>query len=812
MMTTNFYHKLLTAAVCLLASLTASAQFTGKVEQVPNTTWAPVAASFPIAEVAQALSTDAATFQTAFTDWMAAEAPESNLFFYAAPSAPDTWTDAYGTGGEKGFWIASNGELTAYPNGCYYANPVLDTEAATFNINIGMFPDSLKYGIYEQQLKFALQYGGQTATFTVDLTVTGTEKVDIPEPATLKEAELNVVGEKSITVEQYPRNAYDADKVELLLDDICEKLGVDGKVLANYLGELLYATEFDTETVNKRDSVTNVSTAGAPGFWMTDIRVDGEATGECSAAAYSQGCMFYAESFAFNAEGDTLSFNLGQYPNNLKGEEKFFANFYIIYGDKAYRIHLDFNCLYQEAGETLEDFTKVGEESITVENIPGGYNDTKVLRPDLEAIAAALGCEVGDIKLAALQSDIDFGNSTANAGGYWFNIDGYVCSWGDYAMYYVEPYTEGDFTELKLGQYPEHMTIGTESTFSLYFLAGRNYYQYTVNFRIVEPKVIDGAFESVAQRSYIFNQQPSGYEWSEGIEIPVDFITDALGTSDYTVYGMALLDEEGKELEGNDKYVKNYTITEAPGFWLDKDGRNSGWGDNAYIGISAGGATKGMFTIMQYPDRCQVGETYKTKLFFVDENSAKMVTFNFTLNVVNEIIEFENVGTEDIILPVSMNESKAIINLSNAADSLGVTVDDLLQNEYLCAMTESGLYSGGQMSEDGLAFNKNGFFDQVSPIVSFSIAKEGDDVIVTAWSEEEIAEDFRLSTQFCFQIDNRQYVFNVKFVSDTEYATGIKGTATAKKSTGRIYDLSGRQVKRPGRNLYIMDGKKILVK
>ena len=155
-----------------------------------------------------------------------------------------------------------------------------------------------------------------------------------------------------------------------------------------------------------------------------------------------------------------------------------------------------------------------------------------------------------------------------------------------------------------------------------------------------------------------------------------------------------------------------------------------------------------------------------------------MVTFNFTYNIVDEVIAFEKVGSEDITLPVSMNEVKAVISLKAAADSLGVSVDQLLEGEYLCGMMESGLYTEGMLSEDGLAFNKDGFFDQVTPVVSFNITKEGDDVVVTAWSEEQIAEDFRLSTQFCYQIDNRQYVFNVKFVSAEAYDTGIGNVAS----------------------------------
>ena len=77
--------------------------------------------------------------------------------------------------------------------------------------------------------------------------------------------------------------------------------------------------------------------------------------------------------------------------------------------------------------------------------------------------------------------------------------------------------------------------------------------------------IIENEFQSVAQRSYIIQHQPqSGYYWSDGVDIPYDFIEENIGT-DYVVYTLAKLNEDGTEKPGNEKYSKNYTITEAPG-------------------------------------------------------------------------------------------------------------------------------------------------------------------------------------------------------------------------------------------------------
>ena len=85
-------------------------------------------------------------------------------------------------------------------------------------------------------------------------------------------------------------------------------------------------------------------------------------------------------------------------------------------------------------------------------------------------------------------------------------------------------------------------------------------------------------------------------------------------------------------------------------------------------------------------------------------------------------------------------------------------------------------------------------------------------MVVAAWSEEQLPEDFHLTIQMCYQVDGKQYVFDVKFVTEEAYITGIKTVATARELDGQFYDLSGRKVLKPVRGLYIMGNKKLLVK
>ena len=817
--------NLLTAVACLFAGVSAQAQFTATYEQRVADSFDATALSFNLDEVATQLGTDASTLTAAFDAWTAGT---DDLFFLTMPDG--TLSANYTQGGKGGFWVNASGEPQGWSedNSALRWYNTIGMGSGFFLINIGQFPNQCSVDDVFTP-KFVMQYNGKEATF--DVTIKFRAPIAVPDPLTVFESQLNIVGEQEVDIVQDPRSGYDADNVWTRIGDAIAKLGIpDPAIVEEGLGKLIWTTAFDTETVGKLDSLTNTTTTTAsPGFWYTDIRVDGQATGECSATGYSGGCYFFLEGFKYDAAKDSLYVNCGQYPDKLKGGEKLFCNVYLIYGDKAYRIRYNFTANEVEIieGEGLEGYTQVGEieENVTL-TIDGSAYTYKSVYPDLEAIATQLGCELTDLKLVGINVNndlvgVDYGGNyigapTANNGGNWFDADGWIVGWGTSARLFVEPANAGNLTDLHVGQYPGKSSDGEELKASLYWVAGKNYIAYTVHLTMKDPTVVEGEFYSVAQRSYAIQQTPSEYVWTPGIAIPREWVEEQIGTSDWVVYGLSGAydgEDDPAERVGNARYTKSYTCTPYPGFWMDGNGRNEGWNtSNTRIGITAA-APDGGFSMMQHAgNRCQVGDVYKTQLFFVNEESCKMVTFNFTYSIVSEVIDYENVGTEDIVVPVSPNDSEIEIDLTKAAEALGVTVDDLLSedNSYLCGMTEGGTFSGGNTCADGLGFNSEGFFDLINGIVFLAIDKADDKTLLTAYSLDDIAEDFKLSTQFCFTIGLKQYVYNVRFVSQSWYENGISDIAGSQKTSGKIYDLSGRQVSKTNRGIYIINGKKVV--
>lgn len=816
MMTTTYLRNLLTAVVCLLTSVSVNAQFTGQVNQVPRNDWAPEAATFDMAEVAEALGTDAATLFDALDSWMADGSADSNMFFYAAPSDPETWSDGYTTGGEKGFWLDENAEIISYPNGAYYCNPVYDKEANTFSINIGMMPDMLKYGVYNKSLKFALKYGDKTATFTIDLTVTGSEEVELPEITILKESDLNIVGTEEVVIEQYPRTSYDADPVEVVLDDVLAAFGIeDATLIQSALDKMLYSTRLGTVDVNfqKLDSLSNTFTASAPGFWYSDVwGEDGTPTGEVASTGYGASCKFYMEAFAFDAETKTMTCNLGQYPGSLDldGGKTWWAYVYLLYGDKAYRIKYSLNVLIREQGNGLADYTSVGEEEVIVEQAPNGDYATTTVRPDLETIAALLGCEVADIKMEALDAFESWGAATANNGGFWFSGDGTITTWGNNSKMFIEPPVAGDYSRLNVGMYPNILEVGETTSATVYFVYGDKYYAYTVVLKAIEQKQTGDEFDNVHSISFTVQAVPSetDYPIEDAFIIDPSVVEYYIGTADPVLYGPA--SDAAAEASGS-AYSNAYSCDPKPGFWMTADGKVGTWGDaEARVGICY--SSDGIFTFFQYPGRNSIGEVFSTELYLVNPDNLKMMTFKINVAFVEMVIQTEEVGSTEMAVPVANEDNSIEIDLTPAAEALGTTVDALLDEDarYLCGLNIDGFYTAVPNMLDGLFFTLQGYYDIEGPIqVTFD--KDGDKVKLYTYSTEAVPEDFSVKAQFCFEMEGKRYVYHVTLCSSDIY-TGIKAIDSDSRNNGQIYDLSGRKVQKPTRGIYIQNGRKMVIK
>lgn len=822
-MITTHLRNLLTAVICIFAGATAQAQFTGGVEQYLTTDYSTKAVSFKLSELAAALDTDAATLAGALDSWTAEGSEDPNMFFL---TQADGLSDNYTQGGKGGFWVNVDGAPQAWSDDNsalrWYNTIGWSAEDDVFSIAFGQFPNQCAVGDVFNPV-FVLKYGEKTVELNVTFKIIEKPVYEIPEPATLIEKELNIVGEASVEVKQYPRSGTDASAVTMQIGDAVAKLGLQSEqMLADVLGDILYATVFNDGAIEegggmKKDSVSNQSTASAPGFWLRAVEdINGEKDGECSAAKWNSGNNnFFIERFAFDAETGELTANLGQDGGVLKPNEKYYTNLYLIYADKAYRLHYDLIIEEREQGNGLEGMNKVGEVSYEFEQIPTSGYEAISFSVDVEAVAAALGCEVGSFSLQGLDDSDNWASSTANNGGFWMNDAGRVVSHSSGAgAMYIEPPTSNDYSVLHIGQYPNHFAVDDVWEGELYFVNGDNYYTLKAKMKIVPEEIPDQSkFKVVATRNAIMQLVAvNAYEAEQTTYIITpDEMKEFIGTSSPVMYAEAK--DEDKEATGQD-YVafnyKGYHCTPDPGVWLNQDGKAAGWANTSPVGICYD-LSSGEFTLYQYPNANSIGDVYKANLYFVNtesENEWPMLQVKFTITFVSEIATFEEVGSQDVVLPVSMLKDCVIdFDLAPAAEALGVTVDELSaeSNRYLKGLA-GGVYSEGVNIETGLGFDANG--DCNSQGDYFFYFEDGK---MYTGTSTDIPEDFSLPVQFAFNIDNKIYVYYANFVSEAVY-TGIKNVGNEAKADNRIFDISGRQVTKPTRGLYIQNGKKVVIK
>lgn len=806
--------KQLFAAMMMLACIPASAQFKATVEQYAKTDYTTTAAEFKLSEIATTLGTDTATLVAALDVWATDTVDVPEMFFL---KVGEELTDNYTQGSQGGFWIARSGAVGSWDVDAVYYNQIWwdnESNADKFYIELGQFPDSLKAGATFNPT-FVMKHGDKQATF--DITYIVNPLPTMPE-AELEIAKLEIIGETEVTVDQFPTMSWKAYVASVSLAGVAEKFGVDAEIFPTMIPSQLYQAKIDLTYGLKVDSLIAITVND--GWGRVAMSLEGDTLTEVCSANY--GSLedlkaFYTNGWSFDAATDTLSCNMGQFPERMVAGEQFYSYVYLVYGNKAFRIKYILNVIEDpNAGkDNLEDMTKVGSEVIRIEQQPDNNYTASTITLNTDSIAGLLGCTVDDMTFQAIDNNGNLSNNgTANAGGYWMTQGGIICGWGTNAYFFVEPATANDFSELRIGQMPGNTAIGEEGKALMYLVANGCYYELDITLAIVEGEKVEQDFESVATRNYTVQALDATYAWSEianSASIPFADIYNLIGTTEPVLYALNI---DSIAAQTGEKYTKSYTITETPGFWLTEDGKRTPWGNGSQWGITGLNSTADNFIIqcMQMDGFGVVGDVYTGQFFLVNEENNKMLTINLTYQIVETIVQAEIVGEEWINLPVSMDDASVDYDLTKVATAFGLeSVSALFEGYYVKGLKADGTYSEGvDALNSGVIFTTSGAADTYGDIgVGFS----EDYKQIWTYSNVDLGAPFKAEATFCFEIDSKRYIIHATLLDPESYkdAQGIAGI-NADKKDGKIYNLQGQEVVAPAKGIYIMNGKKVLVK
>ena len=831
---------LLFAAMLIASVFTAKAQLTlsGSVETVPRTDWTADEVAYDMERVATGLGfLDAAALDDALWDFVIGASTEIQVYNISkngnetstnTGNAANYWhwstqiSDWYLV--TKGcFWLDSNGEEVGWTTPAMMWTHV-NWSSADNALLIGMGQNGyynngsgLPAGEYTATTK--LVHGTSYVTLYSTLIVKTPDALPY-EPVTEID-QLDIVSEQKIEVEQPimtdwattsdQNPAWSVDAKALL--EALPEFNLD--LINSNMAKVYWCRDWDAVADELSNTLSNQHDANAHGFWMkhTIDGETGEATDYCVPSGWTGNEDFFTENITFHPEDSTFTGDSGQNPyRNFKGGEHFWTDFYFVIGEKA--IHVEFHFNVQKDEEyPFDEMEKMGERTITWVQEP--RSDTSGLKkwiPNYDEILELLGCNENAIRFKLLQPDQTIASDT-NTGnnGFWVDAAGYKATDVDKMAFYVD-YTT-DLMALSVGQYPDVSIAGDEYLATIMLCNKEKYYQINVILDIEDlTKASTEDYYEVASYTYKMRTLIDGsWDCTEKYTEPLDMdvVEEQLGSSDFVVYAKM-----------GDTWSTGYTCTPYPGFWFTPEGEVVWWNQGAYIGMCY---ERNYIMCFKNPQQeVSVGDSFTHNMYLVNEVTGAYVTLTVQVTYVDEIVDYEDVGEETVTVNVdpSIDEGWAseLLDGTTMFEALGITADDFWngnvkvmakKGDLYEAVNEPGLYEyffdadGNVVAADGSEFNFQIAFE----------AGENNDINVVACASDFVAGDTtgqEHSTTFCIMKGSKRYFLTVRLFYGLE--DSIEGITVNGKNRSNIYTLAGQRVNAPVRGLYIIDGKKVLVK
>ena len=843
----------------MLASTTARAQdadFTSSVtvEYWASNGYASTPVTFALTSVAEKLGMTVqqlvSELETSYPeeeergDW-----PDTTIPFSSKMQDGTIYSGSYTADG-CGYWMDANGDPCAYDsNGetCKIFDR-LTWDEENLIILVGRHPGlSTEGGTYT--IFPTLTYGEKTVVFKIDYTYE--ERPVVVNETTL--SKLNMLTGVNVQIEQKKRSNFDSDVIRVEVPTLLSDLGfADQSELV--MNEALYAQVYMHDGVSDMyqwaDSITNQSTADAPGFWFhptyeypSEDADPIEDRTHLAAFEYNNDDLFYAEAFSFlREEGvDYLTFNVGQMGNAASDDgENYNVTLYIVNGTLAYPVNINL-VIDKVDKKDFADMEMAGETTLVVKLRAGEpTTSTSVAAIDnIDAVLEAIGeVSASDLEYYGLDSDgILSTRQTANGGGSWFNGEGYVVSYGSDRDFYIQ--FDNSKANWTVGTYLQNNHAGGDCIEMKYYLLGRlKYWQFNVTILYTTDETDYSTWKKVGTMPMTIQGvvPTEEYEVTEkdGYIIPIDQVKELLGSNSFTLFGQKLIpaatEGETDHVTWSDAY--SCSDPEGHGFWMADNGTYvSSWGNWGEGGSSYAFSmvySTGEVYLYNQPGTRQPGDTYRATFYLANVAAETYVELPVVIKFVSSITPFEIAGEQDIVVAWEANAdgiSYGVADLTPAIDGLfegdaslfescdwlvevdGQFIQTSLMDIEWNVFDAEGKYLGNQDDADfGEKYDKSAFtlgFDfteQAFGVESFIDGGMG-------WGSTEVVK-----TNIAMDYNGKRWIFHCYIGDKDTIETGISEIAVKAESKKEVFDLAGRRVSAPVKGLYILNGKKVFVK
>ena len=737
-----------------------------------------------------------------------------------------------------------------------------DETADRINVYVGQMPGVFSK-IYEASTLKATIYlvnGDKQVSFDVTQNVTAAVKPNLPDPTT-KLSELTIVADYELKLPFLVGKANEGKTYSATLEGLYEALGVeDAAALDASIADYVFTQTVKSEETAPGsgeyiytptdDLLTPDAASGGAWYGRYSNYNENEGKEEPLPLSYPKtwgtgANTFYTQSIKL-ADGE-YSIVAGQFLGTLKVGDTDYTYHYIVYGDKAARVKIVVEVTEPET-IPFDQMTKAGESTVKVvmEKAESAWPYIE-FSFDTAPIAEALGIETSDIDEAytwASEGVLSNNHTTGEAGGYYFDKDGYISGYGAGSPIYIYP-TDIANGEFRFGQHAgsDFITGATEDTpwtTQLIFLGVDKYYVVTIDATIkvtpdeVDPdKTIDDNFgEIVATIPLTFEMKPAGDYYGNlpaeeqklmELDLGIDNIKLLLGEGTYNVWGLKApaSAEAQPKLTAGTGYSPNTGFDS--GFWMAMPSSElgdeyvntafvGGWGTNSF-GIEWK-LNDGIFGFDQIPGQRAVGDTYDATFYYGLADKSKAIKYELTVKYVeepnnagNEANIVANIGkmilndeAEEgfnvkalILEALGIDESEwesVVPKVANSAATYATVEDgfsDIMRNGAIYTLAD-----GQEAPEDCYAITYEDDAIELDPMeIPFATGDESKAVIKMAFDYTD-AENV-----------TSRVLFTLTVVSENSPLLNINGIGTAQNGKATYYTLQGTPLTAPVKGLAV---------
>jgi hypothetical protein len=462
---------------------------------------------------------------------------------------------------------------------------------------------------------------GENEDFSKKHELTDDEIAEIARQDSIKIAEkerinanlvLNYEVEVTISATQYA-----GAPVAIEVEKIATLFGISVEDLLAGIAEESGAPEikgFAIDFSTRADYANSSNTNSTWGHWW-------DANGDV--INWGEGAMVAAE---FNPE--TGDFNVAQFPGRLVEGQTIKVIEALKYNDLRVAVVITVKAVAPQVIVA----SVVSTQNLTLNTTPKSAYDAEPLKFDLGDVLSSLGVSsMDEVNFIGVNQDGTYNQEPVTGKGYWYDMNGYVGSWGDDASVYTN-YGDFEEDEISIGQFPDRLTAGLTLNLKYGFIANNKIVMLNITINIVgyqDPETPPtGEPENLTLDVELSKVYSDDYA-SVKFDIK-ETMRNAFKMTTYQIF-QAVNSGSLKLYQGEVSSTDPAYTADVPGYWLTTEGIAAGWGESV-VWCSVGRSETELFLYGgNHPGNATSGMVVKTTLIATCNGGS--VTFNLTFSV-----------------------------------------------------------------------------------------------------------------------------------------------------------------------------------